>query len=151
MCVDRLVGLEGDFGEKGRRATRAAIGLSLILWGGMIVTGVAHDLGYCAVSHRWLGHILFVSIWLLVPFSLGLFVQRGARIIPSIAWAMLVIGAVFLSSLTGYLGPSNTAPFSAETINRFNILHRFAFPAVTGILLAQWLYALRPKPQNLKS
>jgi hypothetical protein len=125
-----------------------AIALAAVLWASLIVSGLAHEAEIGAVSHRWIGNLLLIAVWLLVPFSLGLLIQRGANIAVAIACAVIVLGAFFLSTVTGYLGSLHSDIRSAETINRFNVLHRIVFPAISGVLLCFWIRALKPRILN---
>lgn len=100
--------------------------------------------------HKWTGHGLVIAVWLFVPFSAGVALQRHIPPRPRIAITQLIVvllllGAVLLSAFTGYLAPSDTEDVARETRHRFIVLHLFALPSLIAILLCIWHWLPGPR------
>ncbi len=132
-------------GEQARRALRGLVAATALFWALTIVSGVVRDSEFGAANHRWLAHSFVIAVWVLAPVSTGLIIQRRTNPVAAIFAAVLAVGVLFLSEWTGYLGPSHGDVRSAETINRFRMMHQIVFPAMTGVVMVTWLFVLRPK------
>jgi hypothetical protein len=124
------------------RCLAAVNGLALI---SIIATGWLHSAGPVASApsaHSCLSHGLFVLDWSAVPLAIGVASARPRR--RPIATAARVLGllalfgALFLGSITGYLGPSQ-GPLDAMSFRRFQVLHYWVWP-LPAIALVIWWY-----------
>ncbi|HEY2148855.1 MAG TPA: hypothetical protein VGH32_13020, partial [Pirellulales bacterium] len=142
--------LSQRFGDRARRWLRTVIGAAFILWIATVATGIGRNAEPGATTHRWLGHGLFIAVWLLAPAATGMLVQRSRRFAIWLALAVISVGATLLGALTGYLGPSHGDARSPETVMRFNVLHCTFLHVVVGVCLFAWIFVLRPKPIEFK-
>jgi hypothetical protein len=121
------------------RSLAAVNGLALI---SIIATGWLHRAGPVASAHRWLSHGLFILDWSAVPVAIGVASARPRRRPIATAARVLgllaLLGALFLASITGYLGPSQ-GPLDAMSFRRFQVLHYWVWP-LPAIALVIWWY-----------
>jgi hypothetical protein len=107
------------------------------------VSGLAHDSRPAATVHLWLSHGLLILAWNAIPLAIGVSLA-GARARPVFAAGralglLFLLGALFVASFTGYLGPSH-GPIDALALTRFRVLHYGLFPALTIALVVAWWY-----------
>ena len=114
----------------------------------VIAAGLAYRQGPVATTHRWLPHGLFIFImaWSAIPFAIGVTLTRsGGRPFTAAARTLgllVLLGVIFLASVTGYLGPSH-GPVDAMTLRRFQVLHYAVWPSIAIVLVAWWYHSLR--------
>ncbi len=141
--------LSSRHGESVRKAVRV---LSIIAATAFLViasTGLARSQPTASSVHKWSGHALVIAVWLFVPFSIGVGLQRNIRRRPGFAIAqtmmlLSLLAFVLLASFTGYLAPSHVEDVSEETRNRFTAIHLFALPSLVATLLTGWYWLFRP-------
>ena len=128
----------------------------------LIFTGALRSQGLTQDIHRITGLLICDLVCLAVPFILGALFQQRLKKRPLevslyTLCLLLLVGVVILSSLTGYMKPTDdgmrNAQLSeqrqidmelvrAESLNRFKILHFYLFPSVVLVLLGCWYRAL---------
>ena len=138
-------------GESARKAVRVLSIIAAAVFLIIAATGVARSQSTASRLHEWSGHALVIAVWLFVPFSVGIGLQRNIRRRPGLAIAqttvlLSLLALVSLASLTGYLGPSHFEDVSVETRNRFAVLHPFVLPSLVAALLTAWYWLFRPHP-----
>ena len=121
----------------------AAVVCALLLV--ILATGWGHDRERLAALHRWTPHLLLTLAWSVVPFTIGVTIAC-ARHRPLVAAgyvtaSLLSLGAMFVASLTGYIGPSR-GPIDPMNLVRFKVMHYGVFPAVTVALAAVGYHGL---------
>ena len=104
------------------------------------LAGVGRASDFGVTAHRWTSQVLVLATWLVVPFAAGISLQQNIRKRPVVTIAHVIVlffllGAILLTSLTGYLGPSHVNPPVEETNNRFRVLHWVVLPFIDAILL----------------
>ena len=124
------------------RCFACAVGASLLC---IAVSGFAHRSHPAATTHRWLSHGLIILAWSAIPLALGV-TLADARAHPVVATVqslglLLLMGALFAASFTGYLGPSY-GPIDAMSLSRFRILHFGVCPSLSIALVIGWYYGL---------
>jgi hypothetical protein len=121
------------------RGLAAANGLVILC---IMATGWIHSAGPAGAIHRWLPHGLFIVDWSAIPLAVGVALARSRRRpIAAAARAIGILtlsGAIFLASITGYLGPSY-GPIDPMSFRRFQVLHYWVFPSL-AIALVSWWY-----------
>jgi hypothetical protein len=126
------------------RSHAVVTGVALL---GIIATGWGHDWGPAATVHRRLSQALLIWDWNAVPFSIGVSLARPrGRPFVAVASALAPIatpGAIFLASITGYLGPSY-GPIDPMTYTRFRVLHYGVFPWLALGLSGAWYWGQGP-------
>lgn len=119
----------------------------------LMISGLLREGGLLAEIHRWTGHVLFVVLWLSVPFGMGVVLQQDLRKRPAAAVAqalvlLLGLAIALAASVTAYLGPGNSTPadptIGEETYNRFLVLHAVVLPGLCAALMVQWWWYFRP-------
>jgi len=136
--------------EVARRVARCLSIFAAMIFLVIVASGWMRSEAVTSSVHKWSGHALVIAIWLSVPFSAGVVLQRKLRLRPAIAIAQIVVlllllGLVLLASMTGYLAPSQIEDIEQETKNRFNVLHLFALPFLIATLLCAWCWLFRPR------
>jgi hypothetical protein len=124
-----------------RRASRCLAvvnGLAVLV---IIAAGWGLRPGHFAAAHRWLAHGLFVLDWSAIPLAIGV-TFYGARTHPVAAAAratglLMLLGVIFLASVTGYLGPSY-GHIDAMSFRRFQVLHYWVWPLLAIALVSWW-------------
>jgi hypothetical protein len=133
------------------RCLAVANGLALLC---IIATGWLPRTAPIVATHRWLPHGLFILDWSAIPLAIGETLARSRmRPIATAGRAsglIILLGVVFVASITGYLGPSSQGPSDAMTLRRFQMLHYCVLPALAVALVVWWYYSLaaakRPAP-----
>jgi hypothetical protein len=128
-----------DAMRRDSRLLAAINGVALLC---IIATGWLPRIAPVGAIHRWLPHGLFIVDWTAIPFAIGeilvRFRMRPVAAAARVAGLLMFLGVLFLSSITGYLGPSY-GPIDPMNFRRFQILHYGVFPAF-GIALVIWWY-----------
>jgi hypothetical protein len=138
-------------GESARKAVRVLSVIVAAIFLVTALTGLARSQPTASSIHKWSGHASVIAVWLFVPFSVGVGLQRNIRHRPGFAVAQTIVllsslALVLLASFTGYLAPSHVEDVSEATRNRFTILHLFALPSLIALLLTVWYWLFRPAP-----
>jgi hypothetical protein len=124
------------------RCLAVANGLVLL---SIIATGWIQRPATVVAAHRWLPHVLFVFDWSAIPFALGETLARPRMrpivIAARVSGLVMLLGVVFLASITGYLGPSH-ASLDAMNFRRFQVLHYWLWPALAVALVIWWCHGL---------
>jgi hypothetical protein len=124
------------------RVLGCAVGVALLC---IAVRGLAHRSRPAAAIHRWLPHYLFLLAWYAIPLAIGVTLTRS-RTSPLVTVGrslglLLLLGALFVASLTGYLGPSQ-GPIDAMSLSRFRMLHYGVCPSLSIALVVWWYHGL---------
>jgi hypothetical protein len=124
------------------RCLACCVGVALL---GIAVSGLLHGSRRAAAIHRWLPHYLFFLAWYAVPIAIGVTLARS-RASPIVRAGrslglLLLLGAIFVASVTGYLGPSH-GPIDSMALNRFRVLHYGVCPSVAIVLVIWWYHGL---------
>lgn len=111
-----------------------------------------------AMFHRWLGHVLVITVWCLtvavVAAALTTLRHRPLAIIGLILPIVFLLLLLLLESFTGYLpsGLDPQKPGAVETRRRFVVLHCVATPlaifaasAIGAVLLRKTGQSLAPR------
>jgi hypothetical protein len=119
--------------------------VALVLFASLVMTGIMYEPDSTLGDvHKWLGHLSVVNLWTAAPLSLGFFlrVRLRPRPVATPAYCFLILCAVacdLSTSFTGYPGPSHNN-YETESVDatRFEVLHMFVLPAITGLLVSTW-------------
>ena len=145
------------------RARKAARCLALIAGALLVLLGISGLLrggGLLADIHRWTGHAVVIVLWLGVPFAIGVTLQqdltrRPVAAVVQVLALLLGLAIALAASMTGYLGPTNSAPvdpaIDQETYNRFRVLHFVVLPGLCAALMVQWWWYFRARGQGTAS
>jgi hypothetical protein len=124
--------------QRASRCLAALNGLALLC---IFATGWLYRAGPVATVHRWLPHGLFMLDWSAIPLAIGVAAARPRRRpIATAARALgllILLGTLFLASITGYLGPSR-GPIDTMSFRRFQVLHYWVWPSVAIVLVVRW-------------
>jgi hypothetical protein len=128
-----------------RRASRCLAGVVGAALLGIVVSGLAHGSRPAAAIHRWLPHGLLILARSAIPLAIGV-TLAGSRRRPFVRAGrslglVLLLGALWVASLTGYLGPSQ-GPIDAVSLARFRMLHYGLCPSVSFALVIWWYHGL---------
>jgi hypothetical protein len=136
---------------------RIARGLALLVGFAffvIIVTGLGPPSGPTRVIHHWLPHGVFLLDWYVVAFSVGVILASpGRHPLARVAFGLVPVwflGVIVLAALTGYLGPSH-GQTDPNALDRFRVLHFWAWPALGAALWAAWYRGLRPGPRDVST
>jgi len=121
--------------------------LPLGLLGLWLAEGIAGIFAGPEAPHRVLAHAAVLAAWLAAPLGVGIFLYGALTEGTARSWAGLAVTglsmiAVLLTAVTGYTGPTR-ASTGAEHVLRFEILHLFAAPVLTGGLFLGWAVLAR--------
>lgn len=131
---------------------RAAMFSILVMVIALVITG--RLVLASSSTHRVLGHVFVIVLWLLTPAGVG---GTAAEAMRSRRWLrlshtiviVLLLGTGFLAAMSGYLPKGQEA--SAPEQLRFAVLHEVASPVLTVVLVLAWMlvsrgYARKGKP-----
>ena len=125
---------------------RVSRGFALAVSAGLlcvVVSGLAHGSSLAVAIHQWLSHGLLILAWNAIPVAMGvnLASARAHRNIGALRslGLLLLLGVLFVASLTGYFGPSQ-GPIDALSLARFRVLHYGLCPSMSIALVVWWYY-----------
>jgi hypothetical protein len=126
-----------DAMRRGSHLFAAINGVALLC---IIATGWLPRTVPVAAIHRWLPHGLLILDWIVIAFAIGeilaRFRKRPLAAAVRVFGLLVLLGLLFLASITGYLGPSY-GRLEPMTFRRFQILHYCVWPAI-GVALVIW-------------
>src|SRR5579871_4384076 len=127
-----------------RRLVSLLVAAGLLNLGVLGVSGFLRKRdGFLAALHASAGHLMLplvaaaAGLWLGASFR-GIR-RHPPRLIVRVLFLLLLCFFCLSNTWTGYLGPSRIDPRVDPATNlRFAVLHRWAIPAVIGIMLLFW-------------
>ncbi|QDU94538.1 hypothetical protein [Lignipirellula cremea] len=114
-----------------------------------LISGITRTPSEGSSVHGLCGHLMLIVLWLLVPFSIGVAVQRNIFRRPGLAMLqslvlLALLGLTLLTTFTGYLWPGLADALQEERRHRWIVLHLFVLPVLLAVLIAAWYWLFLP-------